>query len=1184
MQKKKGLWLVLMVLLLVPSSYAEVLDTKVYGRNKILNYATKPDILTINITAAIGEQITADNVRIGAFDSADACFQRAQGVYLCTYSKETSPFNAGQQDFEISILNADGNTAATATVPVIIDVFNPELVAFSASSVNNNIEAHVSVADKACDACTSCVGVKNITVTESFQDSVLATRSNAFEPNRCAVTESFSFMSGTPQGFIGNVTVCASAIDHFNLATDTKCDQVFIDRQGPVITKVTLKDSNNEDIYYIGVPLNAVLKINFISDSLSMARADISPLNPSKGVESGYCSGERGNFTCFWNIQIFNPNISREGFINATDDLGNSIQEPIQYFIGTDQTPPQVLSFEFLRDGKVAKFYNRDTVVSIRLNITDENLRIDSVKVNVSDINYQDDFFLTSCDLLFNKTFSCSLDGITLKINETRSVKIPITASDFLNNVANVVATKRVVFDNTKPNIIFVGSLRVFRNQSFVGLMNNTLIMRAVDDTSGFSRGDVNLVFDGRNLRANECFETSRDWVCLWKNISFTTPGDIPVSTRNVFDDAGNKADDISSTLTVDTTPPALQTIKMLQEGLTADCPISGDTLIYEMNVTEQGPFLSLRVETFNVSTTPAFDGSCINSSSSSWICRVEIENIVPFHTNGSFTVILEDVAGNTQRTEHNVTICRSEVLENPNFVTVQLREPNTIPAFVDKKIASLTSHPIIVPMHFNITHNAHIARVDDDDCPLSLPFLDESYPVSLINQFSQDPMLSMRLRKGIDRLLTSAVEDNSTPIKVDPTANTLNLSCGLRLRLRIGTTVYSNPEVEQVNFTVQFSENSLGSLDAAINQKLAQIDQDIKDVQGQIDSKKSQLGTLKTICQTARMLGKINQIMQTIKSLLWNLWLIQFQAAKATPLTQWMLPIIDQIYTATCGIFNAFNDIVMKYIWPPGYLPNFEDPLANIGMFLFKYPCMIMYYCVSFNELLGNIILGAVDKYGLSRFSLNGGDTYIAKRENEKERRKLTGAYNPASAVTRMILRPGDSKLDPYKSIHMAGACVPAQTYNLMKEKQIKCLYRDCVRNHLGSGIPITACDIALKERECLYIEGAGAKGNGGLFSAVLSGFDDLERVAFLLVGLAYRTYCAEFVNAAPELCNEPGPSGWKIEGKGAAKSSMCGIVGTLITIKELIDTVSNGIGPGSPEYEYYFSLIEKEDFCSRS
>ncbi len=42
---------------------------------------------------------------------------------------------------------------------------------------------------------------------------------------------------------------------------------------------------------------------------------------------------------------------------------------------------------------------------------------------------------------------------------------------------------------------------------------------------------------------------------------------------------------------------------------------------------------------------------------------------------------------------------------------------------------------------------------------------------------------------------------------------------------------------------------------------------------------------------------------------------------------------------------------------------------------------------------------------------------------------------------------------------------CVPAQMYNLMKEKQINCMYRDCLKNHLNTGVSTVACDVALAE-----------------------------------------------------------------------------------------------------------------------
>jgi len=70
----------------------------------------------------------------------------------------------------------------------------------------------------------------------------------------------------------------------------------------------------------------------------------------------------------------------------------------------------------------------------------------------------------------------------------------------------------------------------------------------------------------------------------------------------------------------------------------------------------------------------------------------------------------------------------------------------------------------------------------------------------------------------------------------------------------------------------------------------------------------------------------------------------------------------------------------------------------------------------------------------------------------------------------------------NPYKSIHYATStlCMPAIVYNLKKEKQIKCMYRNCLMNHMTTGLSTTKCDMAFKERECLYVESAQFKKHG--------------------------------------------------------------------------------------------------------
>ncbi len=1152
------------------ASNSGILDTKVQGQDRIQGFAKKTDVLTFEVTANINEPITRDQMTIG-IGKPDTCIQKSFGDYLCSLSKSTDSENPGEQVITVNVQGSGGNTVDSKTISYLIDIQAPEINSFSAVSFNNQITAIFSAKDTACptapgacpncNSCNKCVGIKEIKIEESLQGRKIHEKKTNHSIANCAVSDSVSFSSKAPQGYSGNTTVCVSVLDHFNQASLKKCADVLVDKTGPELKSMILKDSNNKEIFYKGIPLNSVLRLNFSSDSLSSVFADLSPFNPTLGKTQGNCArtggnSKLGNYTCLWTFSLFNPNITKQIAINATDDRGNSLADKLSFSIGMDNQPPLIKSVEMLRadDNTPVEFVNGNTLVILKVNVTDDNLKMNSVKVNISDINKKDNFFTTNCVLQFNDSYSCSLSGITLVMNGTRSVRIPVSASDILGNNRQVYASINVVFDNTKPNITEIGTFRRERNnKSWAGAKNNTLYIKLQENKAGMSRKNAKLEIQGQKFKAGECFRNSDGWVCLWKGINFTTAGEITVNTHEVFDDARNKAADKSEKITVDLTPPEIRSVKMINDSLTADCPINGDTIHYEIKSFDQTPQIFMTLNNINVSTTRTFDGFCENTSPGNWKCDVFIDKIVPFTRNGTILFEAEDFAGNKKKFNQSITICKGDLITEPNFINATLRNPPTIPASVDRKVASLTNHLILVPVHYDAKLNVKVARTDDDDCISSLQYIYDGYPVNTINAFSMDPMISFKLRQG--------QYSNPVPIK-----------CQLRLRIRAGTTVYVKPELENISFNVNFNDNSLGNLDAAINAKLLEVSRDIDSTQGRIDGKEKQLKFLKTLCETAKMIGTINSLLQAVKKLLHHVFFILVNTLRVTPQTLPLAHSVDSAWTGICNALSQFHSIVSTFIWPPGFIPGGltgGDPFDAIGMFLVKYPCMIQYYCMGMDEIAGNIILEGANTFGFSQIPL-GGNTGPPP----------PGGANVVNDIVTSVIQPGPEGLDPYKSVHLAGMCVPAQMYNLMKEKQIKCMYRDCLKNHLNTGVSTVACDVALSERECLYIEGAGAKGRGGLFHASLESFKDLKKLAFLAVGVAYKLYCQDYIKKAGTACFKE--TDFSVYGPNSNKATICGITGTVITLKELMETFQSVMGPQGQKYEQYFKMIKQKDFCT--
>ena len=198
------------------------------------------------------------------------------------------------------------------------------------------------------------------------------------------------------------------------------------------------------------------------------------------------------------------------------------------------------------------------------------------------------------------------------------------------------------------------------------------------------------------------------------------------------------------------------------------------------------------------------------------------------------------------------------------------------------------------------------------------------------------------------------------------------------------------------------------------------------------------------------------------------------------------------------------------------------------------------------------------------------------AAGENKWYKRTVDSNWG-GSKLTRLESEPGGWIFDPYKSIHYAEMCLclPAYVYNLKKEKQIKCMYRNCIQNHMVQQISTENCDIAHRERECLYVESAQLKRYGylgGLGDRLLQYITDNA----LLLGstIAYLWYCKKYIHIPELSCGDALVTGvWK----GGWKPTICGNVGSALTIFEMYNIVNSEFS-----YNNYDQELKGEDYCT--
>lgn len=204
-------------------------------------------------------------------------------------------------------------------------------------------------------------------------------------------------------------------------------------------------------------------------------------------------------------------------------------------------------------------------------------------------------------------------------------------------------------------------------------------------------------------------------------------------------------------------------------------------------------------------------------------------------------------------------------------------------------------------------------------------------------------------------------------------------------------------------------------------------------------------------------------------------------------------------------------------------------------------------------------------------------GDNTITSKVYKGTYGEEFGQWTDIGETTEILSPPDALKYDPYKSIHFAEKCycIPAISYNLEKDKQIKCMYRNCIENMVQAGISTSICDTAYRERECLYVEGAIVK-EYGYMEDILSDLMDWlwSNLPYLLAGLVYQAACAPYImTGGHEQCVEASVIGISKSGWWPVS---CGLIGTALTVMQLESIWDSEFGfNNAPE-------LDGEDYCA--
>lgn len=449
-----------------------------------------------------------------------------------------------------------------------------------------------------------------------------------------------------------------------------------------------------------------------------------------------------------------------------------------------------------------------------------------------------------------------------------------------------------------------------------------------------------------------------------------------------------------------------------------------------------------------------------------------------------------------------------------------KLANVRAVPEKIDRRTATLTAVPIQVQTLLMPTDTESNARILATKAECKSEDIAESY---VLRETTRTPIIVLKLQTDTEKEMIA-------------------INCTMKLTILQNN--QTTTEEKKISKKIELYQNPLGEIDDNIKDKIDAIQKDINKFDTTVTNLKNTnkvLGQVASYAEKAAMLDAVNTL------LLAGMWTLM-TVLEQIPYTR---AAAQNIWKAGAPWQTENHKMVLITTWNPGYSPKGLSSILStfVKTLTIMQSCQICDYSNTYTALIeqaaGQKIFTLDDKQG------------------------------KPTIVQQFFVY----EWKPYKSIHVAQACqcLPAISYNIQKEKQIKCIYKSCIEQNAEMGLPLAECDKTLKQQQCLYIEGAAWKVSGGngiapLFSQLSNFiFKELETIAR---SAAWQQLCDSDTGimkerAYPKQYGENGVIGdWAVP--------MCAATAGLLMLDE------TGFFKGNKyDWDQYIGDLNGEDYC---
>ena len=742
-----------------------------------------------------------------------------------------------------------------------------------------------------------------------------------------------------------------------------------------------------------------------------------------------------------------------------------------------------------------------------------------------------------------------------------------IKATDALDNSAEGPVACSVLVDDKGPEVEAITTSYVDFAGSDVVAPHTQIKAKILEEGVGLYRKNIFLdlkEIGGDIIPPDSCEKISDTvWMCYWNDITpQVRDGDYQIRiTEASKDDLGNSLfRKASLEIEVYNKAPQISTISQYPIG-----PTTEDTIEFTLRVVNAKAEPSVFVDASRISTD-AFpkEASCVSAGIEEWECYVDVGMLQNMYMKERIVFYTQSGESAKQEVPFEITVYEPEPVGGVDFYTI-----TGVKVIPQKGFDRRLVYNIPAPVYLQPRLKKKNPRLDISIIEKSVECNAEgASEVYLASQTTDSPYVVVKS--------SPAIAERETPLPVN---------CTLSLIVRQGKKIYKNPEVETFSAMIPVYNNPLGTVNENAQEQITAINDRIWDLQKRTNRWSDVNDWLATIVTIAQTVAQLDVVANYIGGALWLISVV-FYELKAIPIVGPALNALQKLLWKGIGcemINNAIHKMILRYIWNPGmvgteiFSADFSVGAGRLIATLIKtvsiiYSCQLCDFGSSFYSGTKKVISGDVSM-------------------------DVEGSRGEPTTLETFTVHDWD----PYRSIHVAMGCMcmPGIVYNMRKEVQVNCIYRNCIEQNAELGLPFDNCQQMFKEQNCLYVDGAAWRISGGsgiafTFSTLLTVI--LEQLPIMIGSKAWSKICdpdcgylAEQEKsgkktddcgkyslsfkggentAYPDKCSQNPEEDWEVP--------LCGVWAGTMILQEI-----DYFGTNKYEWDRFTAELKGEDFC---